>query len=75
MNVLDAGYAGAIYPINTNRSVVQGLKAYPSIHDTPAPVDCAIIAQPSGMRILGPNCIGAYNNDQRLGRPTQIRIG
>jgi acyl-CoA synthetase (NDP forming) len=38
------GFRGAIYPINPGRAAVQGLKAYPSIADTPAAPDLAIIA-------------------------------
>jgi len=43
----DAGYAGAVYPVNPNRDTVQGLKAYPSIRDVPEAVDCAIVAVPA----------------------------
>jgi hypothetical protein len=28
---LEAGYSGALYPINPNREVVQGLPAYPDL--------------------------------------------
>ncbi len=45
--MLEAGFAGRIYPVNPNRDMVQGLKAYPSIRDIPEPVDCAIIAVPA----------------------------
>ena len=37
-------YAGAIYPVNVNSDIVQGLKAYRSITDVPYPVDLAIVA-------------------------------
>jgi len=40
-------YAGAIYPINPNRSTVQGLPAFKSVADLPGPVDCAIVALPA----------------------------
>ena len=47
--MLEAGFAGPIYPINPNRDTVQGLKAYPSIGEAPGPVDCAIVALPAAL--------------------------
>src|SRR3954470_22071862 len=38
------GYRGEIYPINPARSTVQGLRAYPSIHETPHAPELAIVA-------------------------------
>src|SRR5579859_5029065 len=38
------GYRGEIYPINPARSTVQGLRAYPTIHETPRAPDLAIVA-------------------------------
>ena len=101
------GFTGPIYPVNPRAPEVQGLPAYASLADIPAPVDHAIIALPgnavlsavracaergvravtvfssgfaevgeagraaqaelgaiardSGMRILGPNCMGFMN--------------
>lgn len=40
----EAGFEGAIYPVNPGRSTIQGLDAYPSIADVPGPVDCALLA-------------------------------
>lgn len=108
----DAGFGGAIYPINPNREVVQGLKTFRSVSEIPEAVDCAIIAVPakivvqtladcaargvksaivfssgfaevgaegqamqaqlsdiaarSGMRILGPNCLGILSFGARF---------
>ena len=42
--LLEAGFDGPVYPVNPGRAEIQGLKAYPSIRDVPAPVDCAILA-------------------------------
>lgn len=102
-----AGFAGALYPVNPNRTEVQGYKSYPSVADIPEPIDFALLAVPadrlmdalvecakkgakaaviftagfaeiggeglrrqeeivafareSGMRILGPNCLGMMN--------------
>ncbi len=46
--LLRGAFAGAIYPINPSREEVQGLKAYPTVEAVPGPVDCAIIATPTG---------------------------
>ncbi|WP_253272242.1 acetate--CoA ligase family protein [Advenella kashmirensis] len=45
--LLEAGYEGAIYPINKRADTVQGLKAYPSLADIPGKVDQAIIIVPA----------------------------
>lgn len=38
------GFAGAIYPVNPNRSTVQGLPAWPSVDALPAVPDTAVVA-------------------------------
>ncbi|AWT51580.1 CoA-binding protein [Mycolicibacterium smegmatis] len=40
------GYAGSIYPINPQRSTVQGLPCYPSILQTPTAPELVIVALP-----------------------------
>ncbi len=103
----EGGFAGAIYPVNPNRSMVQGLPSYPSVAALPTAPDVALLAVPAeateqavrdcvargvkaavifsagyaesdaggtalqdriaaiaaagGMRLLGPNCLGACN--------------
>ncbi len=42
-----AGFAGALYPINPTRDTVQGLPAFASLDDVPGPVDLAILAVPA----------------------------
>jgi acyl-CoA synthetase (NDP forming) len=42
-----SGFKGEIIPINPNRAVVQGLKAYPNIAAVPGGADLAIIAVPA----------------------------
>src|ERR1700751_4335329 len=46
---LEAGYQGAIYPINPNRDRVQGLTAYPTRDAGPGPVEFALIAVPAAL--------------------------
>jgi acetate---CoA ligase (ADP-forming) len=45
--LLDAGFAGGIYPVNPARPEIQGLRSYPSISAIEGPVDCAILAIPA----------------------------
>tara|TARA_B100000676_G_scaffold85401_1_gene85552 strand:- start:2739 stop:4736 length:1998 start_codon:yes stop_codon:yes gene_type:complete len=105
--MLKGNFQGKLFPVNPNRDIVQGLKAYPDISSVPIPVDSAVISVPenvalkvikecaergvksavvftsgfaeignsglnaqhqianiaseSGMRILGPNCLGVFN--------------
>lgn len=42
------GYTGQIWPIHPKAGEIEGLKAYPSLADTPAPVDYAYIAIGAG---------------------------
>src|SRR5262249_25674715 len=46
---LEAGYSGALYPINPNREVVQGVLAYPDLASVPGPVEFALIAVPAAL--------------------------
>lgn len=46
-NLSSSGFAGDIYPINPNAEQILGRKAYPSILDTPGPVDLAVILIPA----------------------------
>jgi acyl-CoA synthetase (NDP forming) len=41
--LLNAGYAGKIYPVNPSYQEVLGLKAYPSIKEIPEKIDLALI--------------------------------
>lgn len=45
-NLLHYGFTGPIYPINPKVDEIRGLKAYPSILDTPGEVDLAHIVIP-----------------------------
>lgn len=46
-NLIDGGFAGAIYPINPNADEILGLKCYKSIRDVPGEVDLAVIVVPA----------------------------
>jgi len=46
-NLIDGGYAGAIYPINPSSTEILGIKAYASVKDVPGTIDSAIITVPS----------------------------
>ncbi len=50
--MVDYGFPGEIYPIHPKADELEGLKAYPSLADTPKPVDYAYIAIGAG-RIPG----------------------
>jgi acetyltransferase len=45
-NLVDGGFAGALYPINPRASEVLGRRAYPRLLDVPEPVDLVFIVLP-----------------------------
>jgi acyl-CoA synthetase (NDP forming) len=47
--LLEAGFTGPIYPINPNRTHVQGVPAYASLADVPGVPDVALVAVPAGL--------------------------
>jgi acetyltransferase len=46
-NLLKGGFSGELFPINSLRDSVQGLQAYRTIADVPAPLDLVIICTPA----------------------------
>ena len=44
---LENGFAGAVYPINPNRSEIQGVKAYPNLASLPEAPDLVLLAIPA----------------------------
>ncbi|MEQ8516317.1 MAG: CoA-binding protein, partial [Chromatocurvus sp.] len=46
-NILDGGFSGQVYPVNSRRTAVQGLRAYPDISATGANPELAVIAVPA----------------------------
>jgi acetate---CoA ligase (ADP-forming) len=49
--LIEAGYAGGIYPVNPGRETVQGLQSFANVGAIPAPVDLAVIAVSAGKTI------------------------
>ena len=45
--LLQAGFAGTIYPVNPQAEEIAGLKAYSSVRELPGPVDLAVIVVPA----------------------------
>ncbi|HPX12692.1 MAG TPA: CoA-binding protein, partial [Syntrophales bacterium] len=46
-NLINAGFAGPIYPINPKADEILGLKVYKDIASTPAPADLAVVVIPA----------------------------
>ncbi len=46
-NIIQHGYAGAVYPVNPKADEILGLPCYPSVLDVPGPIDLAILLIPS----------------------------
>jgi acetyltransferase len=46
-NLLDAGFAGAIYPVNPKYDLVQGIRAYARPDELPAAPDLAVVCTPA----------------------------
>jgi acetyltransferase len=46
-NLIDGGFDGVVYPINPGRESVSGIQAYPSIAETPAKPELAIVCTPA----------------------------
>ena len=111
-NLIQAGFAGPVYPVNPSAPVVQSVPAYASLAEVPGPVELAVITVPaaqvlevaaecaahqvrallvisagfaerggedqlrqaelveicrrSGMRLVGPNCMGVINAVPRV---------
>src|SRR6266542_140201 len=46
-NLLAAGFAGPVYPVNPKATSVQSVAAYPTVDEVPGPVDLAVLAVPA----------------------------
>ncbi len=47
-NLIEGGFDGSVLPVNSRRSTIHGLAAYPSIEEVGNPVDLALVATPIG---------------------------
>ena len=117
-NIVEGGFEGAVFPVNSKAGVVQSVTAYKSVLDCPGPVDLALVVVParavvgvakecaqkgvkglvvvssgfaetgkegaalqqqlvevcreSGMRLIGPNCMGIVNTDPKVSLNAQF---
>ncbi|HYI46464.1 MAG TPA: GNAT family N-acetyltransferase [Actinomycetota bacterium] len=46
-NLIEAGFAGPVYPVNPSTDVVQSVAAFKSVLDVPGPVDLAVVVVPA----------------------------
>ncbi|MDP8938912.1 MAG: bifunctional acetate--CoA ligase family protein/GNAT family N-acetyltransferase [Actinomycetota bacterium] len=46
-NLISSPFGGTVFPVNSNRSNVLGIKAYPTISDVPEQVDLTVIVAPA----------------------------
>ncbi len=46
-HLIKSEYKGAIFPVNPNREVVQGIKCFASVRDIPDPIDVAVVMVPN----------------------------
>lgn len=46
-NLLSYGFKGPVYPINPTATLIENVKAYPTIEEVPGPVDLAVIVVPA----------------------------
>jgi acetyl coenzyme A synthetase (ADP forming)-like protein len=57
-NLLQYGFQGPVYPINPTANIVQGVRAYATVEDVPAPVDLAVVVVPAAEVITAVEACG-----------------
>ena len=67
-NIINGGYAGALYPINPRADEILGKKCYKSVKDIPEDVDVAIFAVPAKF------CAAAMTEVGEKGIPGAVMI-
>ena len=67
-NIINGGYAGALYPINPRADEILGKKCYKSVKDIPEEVDVAIFAVPAKF------CAAAMTEVGEKGIPGAVMI-
>lgn len=70
--MVDFGYGGALYPIHPNAAEIEGFKAYPSLGETPEPVDYAYVGI-AAERI--PDALSAANGRCRIAQVISSGFG
>ena len=62
-NLVSSPFGGTVFPVNSRRPSVLGIKAYPSVSEVPARVDLAVIVAPAPAvpDIIG-ECVEAGGN-------------
>jgi acetyl coenzyme A synthetase (ADP forming)-like protein len=58
LNLLRAGFPGAVYPVNPSAKVVQSVRAYATVMDIPDPVDLAVIVVPAAQVVAAAEACG-----------------
>src|SRR5258706_2261791 len=53
-HLIKSEYKGAIFPVNPNREVVQGIKCFASVRDIPDPIDVAVVMVPNSPLFQAP---------------------
>src|SRR3974377_735138 len=46
-NLLSSPFGGTVFPVNSKRTNVLGIKAYPSLRDLPDKVDLVVVSTPA----------------------------
>ena len=46
-NLVSSPFGGTVFPVNSRRPNVLGIKAYPSVSEVPAKVDLAVVVAPA----------------------------
>ena len=46
-NIVEGGFTGAVHPVNSRATSVEGIPAHPSVRDIPGDVDLAVVAVPA----------------------------
>jgi acetyl coenzyme A synthetase (ADP forming)-like protein len=65
-NMIDAGFKGAIYPINPSAKEILGLRSYASVREVAGPIDLAVVVVPAPIALEVMNDLGAKGIDSAI---------
>ncbi len=65
-NVIEAGFKGAIYPINPTAKEVLGLRSYASVREVEGPIDLAVVVVPAQVVLEVMDDLGAKGVDSAI---------